>query len=268
MNRNVLITGASSGIGKATALLFARNGYDVTIAARTAETLESVAQEIQALGRNAIPVPTDVTKVDQVNALAETAIAAYGHVDVLVNNAGVCLTGSIESTSLEDWQNLMNVNLWGYLYTIQALLPQFLAQGKGTMINVGSIGGKMPLPQMTAYCTTKYAVTGLTEALRLELQPKGIEVCAVHPGVTKSQFLERTVFRGHNEQEVETAHSRMNQAYNSPLASSPEEVAQVIWHSVNHPQAEMIVGASAIAATAYRLAPNLIQWTMQQSLYH
>ena len=264
MAPTVLITGASQGIGKATALLFAHKGYDVVLAARQPDRLESAAQEVRSRGRSALAIPTDVTDQEQVNQLVQKALDFYGAIDVLVNNAGICMTGPMENTTLSDWQQIMNTNFWSYLYTIQALLPQFLERGSGAIINVGSFGGKMPLPYMTAYCTSKYAVTGLTETLRLELGPKGIHVCAVHPGVTNSDFMERAQFRGRDDLESQERHQRMISLLKMPLASQPEDVAKAIWDAVKNQRSEVVVGTEAVMATTYRLFPDLMQWVMQR----
>jgi short-subunit dehydrogenase len=266
MAPTVLITGASQGIGKATALLFAQNGYDVVLAAREPDRLHRVAQEISILGREALAVPTDITDQAQVNALAEKALAAYGNIDVLVNNAGICSSGPFENTSMEDWHNIINVNLWGYIYTTYALLPQFLAKGAGTIINVGSFGGKVPLPYMTAYCTSKYAVTGFTETLRLEMEPKGIQVCGVHPSATNSDFLERALFRGEAESEVNQRRQQMEQMLNSPIASQPADVAKTIWDLIKHPKAEVSVGTAAVATATHRFAPGLMNLILQRTM--
>ena len=258
----VLITGASQGIGRATACLFAENGYDVVLAARNAERLNRVAEEIRAKGREALAVPTDVSQVEQVNVLIEKALDAFGSIDVLVNNAGICMNGEMAQTTLEDWRQIIDINLWGYIYTLHALLPQFLERRAGTIINVGSFGGKVPLPKMTAYCTSKFAVTGLTETLRLELEPKGIHVCAVHPSVTNSDFLERTIFRG---EEASQQREQMSSLLSSPVASQSEDVAKVILKMVKHPQSEVVVGSAAVPTAAYRLAPGLTEWLMQQT---
>lgn len=266
MAPTVLITGASQGIGKATALLFAQKGYDVVLAAREADRLNSVGQAVSAEGRQALAIPCDVADPQQVNSLVERALAAYGHIDVLVNNAGICSSGLMEKTSLEDWHKIIDVNLWGYVHTIQALLPQFLAQKSGTIVNVGSFGGKVPLPYMTAYCTSKYAVTGLTETLRLELEPLGIHVCGVHPSATNSDFLERSIFRGHDEHDTNMRRQQMQEMLKSPLASQPEDVAKAIWDVVKHPQAEVIVGSAAVATAAYRFAPGLMNFLLQRTI--
>ncbi|NET31877.1 MAG: SDR family oxidoreductase [Cyanothece sp. SIO1E1] len=266
MTPTALITGASQGSGRATALLFASKGYDVAIAARQPERLEAIADEIRALGRRAIAIPTDVGDPQQVEALISDALTTYAHIDVLVNNAGICLTGSMEKTTLQDWQQIMATNFWGYVYTIQALLPHLLAQGHGHIVNVGSFGGKMPLPNMTAYCASKYAVTGLTETLQLELAPQGIQVCAVHPGVIKSSFLERALFRGQTQQDSQQLRQQMSTLLESSWVSSPDDIAKAVWEAIEQKRSEVVVGPVAIATEAYRLFPRLIQWTLGRAI--
>lgn len=255
-----IITGASQGIGKATAILFAQKGYDVVLAARQQEDLEIVAEKIRALGTIALAIPTDITDRQQVKELVAKALNRFTSIDVLVNNAGICMMSPMTKTTHEDWQKIINTNLWGYIYTIETLLPHFLERKRGTIINVGSFGGKMPLPNMTAYCTSKYAVTGLTETLRLELEPKGIYVCGIHPSVTNSDFLTRAVFRNEELDEDRSQRQQLQQMLDSPFVSQPEEVAREIFKLVQRPQAEVIVGSGAIATTFYRLFPSVTQW--------
>ncbi|MBW4613369.1 MAG: SDR family oxidoreductase [Desmonostoc vinosum HA7617-LM4] len=265
MVTTVIITGASQGIGKATALLFARKGYDIVLAARQPDRLESTAVEIRNLGQKALAVPTDVRNVEQVQALVEKALDFSNNIDVLINNAGICMTGPIENTSLQDWQQIMDTNFWAYLHTTQALLTHFLQRGTGTIVNVGSMGGKIPLPYMTAYCTSKYAVTGFTDTLRLELKPKGIHVCAVQPSATRSDFMERAQFRGQDETQAQKYRQQMNNLLETQLTSQPEDVAQAIWDVVKHQKDEIIVGSASILSTVHRLFPGLTQWVMQLS---
>ncbi len=264
MAQHVLITGASQGTGKATALKFASEGWDVTLAARQEERLQTVADQITAMGRQAIALPTDVSNPDQVTALVEKSLVTFGKIDALINNAGICLTGPMVNTSLEDWHRIFDTNFWGYIHTIQAALPSMLAAGKGSIVNVGSIGGKMPMPNMTAYCASKYALTGMTETLRLELTSKGIHVGIVHPGVIDSDFLERAMFRGESDKEVDGRQQQMTQALQSGLASQPEEVAEAIWKAVQKEQTEVVVGVSAIATNLNRLFPQITQWALSK----
>jgi short-subunit dehydrogenase len=265
MVSTVLITGASQGIGKATALLFANKGYDVVIAARNAEKLAQLAEEIRLLNRKVLAIPTDVSDRDAVTNLVARALANFYHLDVLVNNAGICMTAPMTQTTIEDWQKIINVNLWGYIYTINALLPHFLSRQQGTIVNVGSFGGKVPLPNMTAYCTTKHAIAGLSETLRLELKPLGINVCGVHPSVTNTDFLERAIFKTKEGNTDEQQAEQMKKLMNSPFASSAEEVAKAIWQAVKHPQAEIIVGSAKLPTAMYHLFPGITQWILQQS---
>ncbi|NQE32630.1 SDR family NAD(P)-dependent oxidoreductase [Microcoleus asticus] len=198
-----MIAGASQGSGKVTAILFASKGYDVVMVARQPERLAAAAAQVQREGTSAVAIGGDVGDIQQVRAIVQKALYSCGSIDVLVNNSGICLAGAIEETTSEDWQQLINTNFWGYVNTIQEILPHFLERKTGTIVNVGSIGCKMPLSQMTGYCASKYAVTGLTETLRLELAPQGIHVGAVYPGLINSDFLERAQFRDRDEPAVE-----------------------------------------------------------------
>lgn len=259
MADTVLITGASQGIGKETTLLFARNGYDIILAARQADRLEAVADEVRSLGRDALAIPTDVRDPEQVNALVQKALEHFGSIDVLINNAGVYLLGSVEDCSLSDWHNIIDTNLWGYIHTIHALLPHFLERGTGTIVNVSSIGGKVPIPYQVPYTASKYAVTGLTESLEAELQPKGIQVCGVHPNFIKTDLMERAIFRGKDEQDAQERHDLVENALKSPLLETPEKVAHAIWDTVKHQRSNVLVGAANLSNAAYKLLPGPMQ---------
>lgn len=263
MSATALITGASQGIGKATALLFAKQGYDLIITARTKETLETTAAEIRNLGTQVLAISTDVSDRAAVEALVNLGLEKFKTIDVLINNAGVCMSAPMAETTIEDWERIINVNLWGYIYTIKALLPHFLERQQGNIINVGSFGGKVPLPKMTAYCTSKFAVAGLTETLRIELEPQGINVSGIHPSVTNSDFMERAIFKEDNPQAEANRRQAMSKMLNSPLASKSEDVAEAIWDAVKHPQAEVIVGSAKVPTFLHRLFPGITQQILQ-----
>ena len=260
-----LITGASQGIGKATARLFAENGYNLILTARTKDTLEATAAEIRGLGKQVLAISSDVSDRSAVKALVNLGIERFQKIDVLINNAGVCMSAPMSETSIEDWEKIINVNLWGYIYTIDALLPHFIECQQGNIINVGSFGGKVPLPKMTAYCTSKFAITGLTETLRLELEPQGIHVSGIHPSVTNSDFMERAIFRDRDSAEMENRRQAMAKMLTSPLASKSEDVAKAIWDTVKHPQAEVIVGSAKVPSFLHRLFPGITQGMLQLS---
>jgi short-subunit dehydrogenase len=267
MAPTVLITGASQGIGKATALLFARKGYNLLLTSRYLEPLQAVAQEVQNLS-NAAPliVTCDVRNPSEVNTLIQKALEYYGSVDVLINNAGIFALGPIEEFSLEDWHKIIDTNLWGYIHTINTLLPHFLERGSGTIINVSSIGGKVPTAYSIPYCTSKFAVTGLTESLQAELQPKGIQVCGIHPNLIKSSFIERAVFRGKDKQEVEARRNQLKNLVENPIVEKPEDVANAIWDVVKNNKSEVMVGSANVSKGLYRLFPGLVKWVSQQTL--
>ncbi|MFQ3583693.1 MAG: SDR family oxidoreductase [Cyanobacteriota bacterium] len=274
----VLITGASEGIGRATAFAFARQGYRLALAARTPETLRQTAIDLeQSLNAEVLAIPTDVTQPEQVQSLVERTLDRYGHIDCLINNAGICLSGPFLQTTPDHWQQLMAVNFWGYIHTIRAVLPHMLKRKQGQIVNVGSIGGKMPLPHMSAYCASKYAVSGLTEALRLELKPQGIHVIGVHPGIVNSDFLKRAIFldepqsatsvNGHDASDTGSpAREQMEQALESFWVSQPEEVATAIWEAVRESKSEVVVGMAQWAVGAYALFPGLIGPILRNAL--
>ncbi len=266
MASTLLITGASQGIGKATALLFASKGYDLVLAARQADRLAAVAQEVQNLGRAALAFPTDVRDPDQVNTLVHKALEHYGSIDVLINNAGIYISGPVEEFSLSDWHQAIDLNLWGYIHTIQALLPHFLERGTGTIVNLSSIGGKVPTPYLTPYCTSKFAVTGLTEALHSELAPKGIHVCGIYPNLIKSSLMERAIFRGKDDQDAHARRAQLNKVLSVPVVEKPEDVAKAIWDAVKNQRSEVMVGSANMSQAAYRLFPGLMQRVFRQTL--
>lgn len=265
MEPTVLITGASQGIGKATALLFAQKGYRVVLAARHADRLQAVAQELREAHHTAIAIPTDVREAQQVNTLVEKAIDAFGAIDVLVNNAGIYISGPVETFSLEDWHQAIDTNLWGYIHTIHAVLPHLLGRNRGTIVNVSSIGGKVPVPYLAPYTTSKFAVTGFTEALQTELAPKGIHVCGIYPNLIQSDFMERAIFRGRNAADQQARRQQVEAILQVPLVEKPQDVANAIWDAVEHQQTSVVVGSANVSVASHKLFPSLMQWIFQKT---
>lgn len=262
----VLITGASAGIGKATARCFAERGDKLVLTARSQEALKQTAIDLeQELDAEVLALPADVGVPEQVQAVVDQAIQRFDHIDIVINNAGICVSGPFLDTMLEHWQQLMDTNFWGCVHMIRAVLPHLLERGKGQIINIGSFGGKMPLPQMTAYCASKYAVSGLTEALRLELQPKGIEVIGVHPGVVNSDFLERAIFVGPTPTDETVSRTQMEQALDSWLVSQPQEVAEAILEASVQHKTEVVVGMAQWVTGAYTIFPDPIRFLLQNT---
>jgi NAD(P)-dependent dehydrogenase (short-subunit alcohol dehydrogenase family) len=187
-DRVAVVTGASTGIGRAVARSFANEGMRLVLASQNADRLAQAVDELRADGFPVIGVPTDVGDESQVQALADATLNEYGVVHVLVNNAGVFAPGYLWDISTEDWKWVVDVNLWGPIHAIRAFVPHLLKQDEGHVVNVSSAGGLMPAGVHGPYCTTKHGVVGLSKALRADLAIKGadIGVTLVCPGAVKT----------------------------------------------------------------------------------
>jgi short-subunit dehydrogenase len=190
MSSVVAITGASAGIGKATALRLARQGASVSICARRLDRLEAVADEIRRAGGQALAVAADVTKPDDMQAFVDATVKAFGRLDVVICNAGFGIYGEIDRVTPEQMQAVMDVNYFGTFHTVRAALPLFRTQGHGHTIIVSSIAGKRGIPFMGPYCATKFAQIGMAESLRAELKGSGLHVSIVYPISTNTEFFE------------------------------------------------------------------------------
>lgn len=182
----VAITGASSGIGEATARWLAQRGARVVLGARRIDRLQNLAREIGSAGGTARYRSVDVTRLDDVQAFVEFAREQFGRVDVIINNAGVMPLSALEAMKIDEWNQMIDVNIRGVLHGIAAGLPLMKAQGGGQFINLSSIGGHAVYPTAAVYCATKYAVLAISEGLRQESQD--IRVTVISPGVTTSEL--------------------------------------------------------------------------------
>lgn len=186
-NKVVAITGASSGIGEASARVLAKQGARVVLGARREERLETLAAAIRAEGGEAVCRRLDVTGRDEVEAFVAFAVERFGRLDVLVNNAGVMPLSRLDALRVDDWQRMLDVNVRGVLYGIAAALPVMQRQGGGQFVNLASIGAHAVSPTAAVYCATKYAVRALSEGLRQEAGD-AIRVSVISPGVTVSEL--------------------------------------------------------------------------------
>jgi NAD(P)-dependent dehydrogenase (short-subunit alcohol dehydrogenase family) len=181
-DRIVLITGAGRGIGRATALLMAREGADIILDAEFPDEIEIVAGEVRALGRRALPVVADMREEQSVGRLIQTAMREFGRIDSMVYSAGVAFHGRVADLSTLDWDHNFGVNIRGMFLLTRALLPIMLDQGAGTIVNISSKLGKEGSATRTAYSSSKHAVIGFTESVALEMKSQGIRVNVICPG--------------------------------------------------------------------------------------
>jgi NAD(P)-dependent dehydrogenase (short-subunit alcohol dehydrogenase family) len=189
--QTVLVTGASSGIGRDTALAFAESGANVVLAARHTDKLRRIASEVRRHGVDALAATTDVTQLAQVRACFRKAVARFGGVDIVVNNAGVLVPASVVDIRRADLQKMLDVNLFGALYVMQEAVHHMRQRGRGSIVNVASLAGRRGIPPLGGYCATKFGLVGLTEALRTELASEDIHVSLVLPGVVETPMAAR-----------------------------------------------------------------------------
>lgn len=252
----VVITGASSGIGRATALNFAEKGSTVVLAARRQEALTSLVQECEQRGGKALAVPTDVSKEEEVKALAQKAYDTFSHIDVWINNAAVSLFGIFDETPTEDIRRLLEVNLFGYIYGAHAVLPFFKRVGRGILINVSSMVGITAQPYTVAYTISKFGIRGLSLGLAQELaEEKQMHVCTVLPSVIDTPIFNQ-------------AGNYMGKAVKAPDPVIPaKEVAKAIVKLVKKPQREVIVGYTGKLSRAARyLSPELFDKKFRKTI--
>ena len=190
-DRTVLVTGASSGIGRATALAFADAGSNLVLVARRAQVLAKVAAEARKLGAQTLVAATDVTDPEAVAACFRKAVRRFGTVDIVVNNAGVLIPARVVDLRTTDLQRMLDVNLIGALHVMQEAVKVMRRQGRGHVVNVGSLAGRRGFSPLGGYCATKFALVGLTEALRTELVGERINVSLVLPSVIDTPMATR-----------------------------------------------------------------------------
>ncbi len=187
-NKVVCITGGSMGIGRASAFEFAKAGAKVAVAARSVEALEEAASEIRGLGGEALAVECDVRIQDRVEAMVRKVEKDLGPIDVMMLNAGYGLMGELDTLTMDQWRHQYDVNFWGTLYGIYAVLPGMSERRSGQLIIVNSLVGKIAMPHMAPYTSTKFALTALTDSIRPEMKRKGIDVIGIYPSAVPTNF--------------------------------------------------------------------------------
>jgi NADP-dependent 3-hydroxy acid dehydrogenase YdfG len=184
----VVVTGASSGLGEATARLLSGQGATIVLGARRADRLQSLAKDLEARGGKALALETDVTRREQVKALVDSAVQTYDRVDVMINNAGLMPQAPLERLKIDEWDRMIDVNIKGVMYGIAAALPHMQRQKSGHFINVSSVAGHRVGPGFAVYAATKYAVRALSEGLRQEVKPYNIRTTVISPGAVATEL--------------------------------------------------------------------------------
>lgn len=238
--KTILITGASSGIGEATARILCAQGHRIVIGARRVDRLKSIADSLNLNGGQVVYQQIDVTKLTDLQKLVDLAIRTYGGVDVIINNAGVMPLSPMNSLKTDEWNQMIDVNIKGVLHGIAAVLPIMNEQKSGQIINISSIGGLYVVPTGAVYCATKYAVRAISDGLRQENDR--LRVSCVYPGVVESE-LANTI----SDQAAATAMKSFRQ-----IALKPEAIAAAIAHVINQPSdvdtSEIVVRPTASPA--------------------
>jgi short-subunit dehydrogenase len=256
--RTAIITGASSGIGQATAAQLADSNVNVVLASRNRKRLETLALDLVTLPGRTLVVPTDVTERLSVEALVRKTVEEFGTVDILINNAGSGLFAPIAGGNPDNMRRLFDVNFWGAINCIQAAVPYMTNQRRGHIVNVASIAAKISPPYMGIYSATKFALAATSDALRSELAGSGVSVSTIYPGLTQTSFMENMV------QEVEVPAM-------PPVARfvRSEVVATRIVQSIRLGLRDAYISPEDIAAVGLNtIAPQLVDWTMRTFMGH
>jgi NADP-dependent 3-hydroxy acid dehydrogenase YdfG len=223
----VAVTGASSGIGEATAIACARSGAAVALAARRSDRIEALAERITGEGGRAIAVTTDVGDEGQARAFIQRAHDELGRLDVLVNNAGVMLLGPIENAPTDEWRQMIHANVFGVLYCTHAALPLMHEQGSGHIVNISSVAGRVARAGSGVYNLTKFGVGAFSEALRQEAVEMGVRVTLIEPGAVATELA------GHNRPEVR---EQIAKRFGGITLLQAEDIAEAILYAIGQPR--------------------------------
>ncbi|MGE0132527.1 MAG: SDR family NAD(P)-dependent oxidoreductase [Blastocatellales bacterium] len=253
--KNVLITGGSRGLGLALGREFISRGARVAICARDVEELERAGSDLVRPGRPVLALPCDVTNLEEVGRMVEAVREHFGAIDVLVNNAGVIQVGPVETMTLADYEEAINVNLRGPLHAMLAVIPEMRQRREGRIVNITSIGGKIAVPHLTPYTASKFGFVGLSKAMRSELAKDGIIVTTICPGLMRTGSPRNATFKGRHRAE----YAWFSISDSLPLLSvSAERAARRIISACQRGEAEVIFPIQAkIVAMADAIAPEL-----------
>ena len=245
-NKVVVITGGSRGLGLEIARQLVTEGARLAICARTERQLEMARKELAGMGGEVIAIPADLTSRNAVKAMMKEVVQHFGRIDVLINNAGVIQVGPQEAMKIKDYEDAMDSNFWAPLYCMHAVIPGFIKQGEGRIVNITSIGGKVAVPHLLPYTASKFALVGLSEGMHAELKKYNIHVTTVVPNLMRTGSPRNVDVKGDHERE----YAWFKISDSSPLLSQRVEVAaRSIIHALEFGEAEAILSLSGKVAT-------------------
>jgi len=251
MSKTIFITGATSGFGKAIAILFAKNGYNVIINGRRKERLADLESQIKKdFGVDVLSLPFDVRKRDEVIEAISSLPDKWLKIDILVNNAGLASgLSDIQDGNLDDWDMMIDTNVKGLLYVTREVSPLMIKHKSGHIINIGSVAGKEVYPKGNVYCATKHAVDALNKAMRVDMLPHNIKVTAIHPGLAETEF---SIVRFHGDED------RAAQVYKGFDALNADDIAEAAWFAASRP-AHVNINDMIITPTAQATARDVVR---------
>ncbi|MBV9669521.1 MAG: SDR family NAD(P)-dependent oxidoreductase [Acidobacteriales bacterium] len=255
VGKTVVITGGSRGLGFELARQFGRRGARVAICARTGEQVERAREKLEGLGIECFAQTCDVSQQEQVNKFIADVRSRFGAIDVLVNNAGIIQVGPFANQTVADFEQAMNANFWAAVYATYAVLPEMRERGRGSIVNISSIGGKIPVPHLLPYTASKFALTGFSEGLHAELNGTGISVTTVCPGLMRTGSQINALFKGQHEKE----YAWFMLGGSTPLSSiNASRAARQIVEATKHRRRELIITWQAeLVARLHGLLPEL-----------
>ena len=230
-NKTVLITGASSGIGRQTAIEFAKLGANIVLVARRKDRLDKVADELKKFHISTLVCQCDVSKKDQVKEMSKTVSEKFISVDILVNNAGFAIYGPVSDLAIHEIESQMQTNYFGMVYCIKNFLPLMLEKRSGHIVNVASVAASLALPGIASYCASKFAMLGFSEGLKHELKDTGIGITVVSPIMVRTDFFDHPSFE--------------KMPKYSPMSLSSKTVSKAILRAANSPRLEIMVPSVA-----------------------
>ena len=226
-NKVVLITGASSGIGKETAIEFAKLGANIVLVARRKDKLDQVANELKEFHVSSLVCQCDISKKDQVKEMSKMVLEKFDFIDILVNNAGFAIYGTVSDLSIDEIESQMETNYFGMIYCVKNFLPSMLKKKSGHIVNVASVAASFGLPGIASYCASKFAMLGFSEGLKHELKNTGVGITVVSPIMVRTDFFDHPSFE--------------TMPKYSPMSLSSKTVAKTILKAANSPRLEIIV---------------------------